>query len=332
MNPVPLPKESIFAAGCLALAICLPGVANAVGISIADPDPANGTYETTDTAVVMKGSATATPFQLEQIVWENDATSDAGFAKGSTSNWTNWSWEADVLLDIGINNITVTATDVFGVTASGVVTVKRMQQTLPPPSEDVPLLIGDSKVKFTVLTGYTGPSSPIEAGGDTASVVTYFDAEGFEMPFSEDVLVVFSIRDPNDPNLDREAFRQLIPAGSVPLGQKYTYSSGPGGIRNLWFRPASGGRIQAYFYVEGRPKNASTQVDFFPEVRDYFLANTYQGLSYPANYGQWLTEVQLMDVSIQVGDTLYSGTMPFDGFIQRPNPAEPKSVQLLYNR
>ena len=130
------------------------GKSNLGWLTITNPVPGGSTHDTTDASTWLHGNAFISPSdancsdnlpQKLSITWSNAANGSSGVGKSLAGCFIFFiaaieesSWDVpygDIPLEIGSNEITVTARDSLGNSGSDLITVRRREIPLPDPTE-----------------------------------------------------------------------------------------------------------------------------------------------------------------------------------------------------
>jgi hypothetical protein len=116
----------------------------------------------------------------------------------------------------------------------------------PPPETDKMLSLARGKFVFH----YHGVSDRDTYGpGDYATIQGYLQnsqQETFTLPLDKDVTVTIEMPDPADRAVWRDVWKQKIPAGTVPEGGNYRFTSSNPGITDLEFSKYSSTAVAVY--------------------------------------------------------------------------------------
>jgi hypothetical protein len=273
-------------------------------VTITAPASGGGSYVTDRSTVNLAGDVDDA-VGAREVTWSNDR-GGSGAVTATINNWAGpWRWEVKgIALYEGDNLITVKAID-----AAGNFDISTLMVTYnapaPPP---VVKAIQNSKAKFTFFWG-----GPEYDNLERCSDVAYLKKEAnevFVMPFNKNVTVTIRAPDPRNPSTYLQLFTQTIPAGTVSESDKYKYTSGPGGIRELRFEPYSSTAIYFYVYVE--------EVEFLPGIKPTMTAVQYKA---------FVRSIRSFILDVQIDDLAWSGPAPLV-----PGTYAEHKQEMVYNR
>jgi peptidase C39-like protein/glucodextranase-like protein len=116
--------------------------------------PANNTtVSNTTTSVTVSGTTgNNSNTSISNVTWSNNTTGTSGTASGTTS------WSFSVNLDVGANQIAVTATDAVDNTSSQMITINRAEPDTTPPSN--PSNCSTTPLPEAIKLSWQNPTNP----------------------------------------------------------------------------------------------------------------------------------------------------------------------------